>query len=237
MQNPATSPVPAVFCFESHNIRTVGKDGEVWFALKDVCSVLTIGNSSDVSRRLDDDEKGVEVIDTPSGAQETVIINESGLYSVIMRSQKPEAKRFKKWVTSEVLPAIRKTGSYSVAYIPALPTNPVEYLLMVADAIRDQQNRTDQIETMVLETAVKVDEIAATKRLEDWQRFELKNAVDHKVAKLKLETTTSTPTLYRRIWGFVKNQFRVSTYSAIPASKFDEARVVIDKCTTAQIGM
>ena len=73
---------------------------------------LTIGNPSQAIARLDDDERGLTTVETPSGAQEMGIINESGLYSLILTSRKPEAKKFKKWVTAEVLPAIRKTGRY-----------------------------------------------------------------------------------------------------------------------------
>lgn len=80
---------------------------------KDVCEVLGIGNVSDAIARLDDDEfDTIEVTDSIGRKQKTYVVNESGLYSLIMTSRKPEAKAFKKWVTSEVLPSIRKTGGY-----------------------------------------------------------------------------------------------------------------------------
>jgi prophage antirepressor-like protein len=100
------------FSFPTHSLRVVMRDGEPWFVAADVCEALTIGNNRDATARLDDDEKGVGIVDTLKGPQELVIINESGLYSLILTSRKPEAKKFKKWVTSEVLPAIRKTGRY-----------------------------------------------------------------------------------------------------------------------------
>ena len=109
------------FSFESHAVRIVLRDGEPWFALTDVCTALDIENHRNVRARLDDDERGVQSMDTPGGKQTLSIINESGLYSVILTSRKPEAKRFKKWVTSEVLPAIRKTGKYEQPQVPALP--------------------------------------------------------------------------------------------------------------------
>ena len=104
--------------FKGHEVRTVpGSDGEEWWVAKDVCDVLEIANVSDAMRRLDDDEKmtlGTTEGHSGSrgGAQSLNIINESGLYSLILTSRKPEAKAFKKWVTSVVLPAIRKTGRY-----------------------------------------------------------------------------------------------------------------------------
>lgn len=100
------------FHYLSNEVRTIQRDGEPWFVLKDVCNILHIGNAADVYNRLDDDEKGVGQIDTLGGCQKMNIINESGLYNVILRSDKPEAKPFRKWVTSEVLPTIRKHGAY-----------------------------------------------------------------------------------------------------------------------------
>ncbi|MRM97712.1 phage antirepressor [Riemerella anatipestifer] len=95
-------------------IRMKTKAGEPWFCAKDVCAVLgIIWKGSDSFGSLDDDEKGVEKTYTPGGYQNLLYVNESGLYTLIMRSNKPEARKFRKWVTSEVLPAIRKYGTYS----------------------------------------------------------------------------------------------------------------------------
>ena len=100
--------------YNSSEVRTVMRDGEPWFCLVDVCRVLDLSSPHKVAERLDRDElTGIKV---RSGGQtrEMTFINESGLYSVILRSDKPEAKPFRKWVTSEVLPTIRKTGGYGV---------------------------------------------------------------------------------------------------------------------------
>lgn len=102
------------FTYNSAQVRTIEKNGEPWFVLKDVCDVLGLDSTHKVADRLDEDEKGRNSIPTPGGKQEMTIINESGLYNVVLRSDKPEAKPFRKWVTAEVLPTIRKTGSYSV---------------------------------------------------------------------------------------------------------------------------
>lgn len=103
------------FKFNSMNVRTItDEQGNPWFVAADVCAVLEIRNNRDAMSRLDDDEKDVVSTDTLGGKQDVTIINESGLYSLILTSRKPEAKSFKKWVTSEVLPSIRKTGSYSI---------------------------------------------------------------------------------------------------------------------------
>ncbi len=100
---------------EFGKIRSIEIDGEPWLVGKDVARALGYERPTDTARkRVDDEDRGVAKIETPSGIQEMTIINESGLYSLIFSSQLPSAKKFKRWVTSEVLPAIRKTGSYSV---------------------------------------------------------------------------------------------------------------------------
>jgi prophage antirepressor-like protein len=121
---------------EASRVRVIIRDDEPWFVLADVCRALDLGSPHKVAGRLDDDEKttvdtrtlimGIPGCDFDPRVQSVTLINESGLYSVIMTSRKPEAKRFKKWVTAEVLPSIRKTGSYHAALpsdsASALPT-------------------------------------------------------------------------------------------------------------------
>lgn len=102
------------------SIRTVVQDGEPWFVAKDVCEALELDNVSRAVERLDDDEKGITSIHTLGGEQDMLTVNEPGLYTLILGSRKPEAKAFKRWVTHEVLPAIRKTGRYAA---PGTMTN------------------------------------------------------------------------------------------------------------------
>ena len=98
--------------YKDHPVRIVDRSGEPWFVAKDVCDVLQIKNSRQATSYLDGDERDVITNDTPSGEQEMSVVSEAGLYSLILRSRKPEAKAFKRWVTHEVLPSIRKTGAY-----------------------------------------------------------------------------------------------------------------------------
>lgn len=102
-----------IFDFRGHDVRTLTIDGSPWWIAKDVCEVLEIEKHRDAVARLDSDERESVIVDTLGGKQHTTAINESGLYSLILRSRKPEAKAFKKWITSEVLPALRKQGFYS----------------------------------------------------------------------------------------------------------------------------
>lgn len=105
----------SVFSFEKSPVRTILVSGAPWFSSADVGKILQLSNIRASVALLDDDEKGVNTIDTPGGKQEISIVSESGLYALIFKSRRPEAKKFRRWVTSEVLPAIRKTGSYSAA--------------------------------------------------------------------------------------------------------------------------
>ncbi len=118
----STQVVP--FLFETKNsVRVIVIDGDPWFVATDVAAALDYRNAPDMTRFLDDDEKGTHILRTLGGNQEVTIINESGLYAAILKSRKPEAKKFKKWVTSEVLPSIRKTGNYGITSITALASH------------------------------------------------------------------------------------------------------------------
>ena len=93
-------------------VRCFLKDGEPWFVARDLLAILDVDRTA--LRKLDDDEKGVDIIHTPGGDQEVTTVTEPGFYKLVMRSRKPEAKAFQRWVTHEVLPELRKRGSYQV---------------------------------------------------------------------------------------------------------------------------
>lgn len=122
-----------IFKYENNDVRTVEMNGEPWFVLKDVCKVLGISKYRDAAERLDDDERAPVRVDTLGGAQEMTAVNESGLYNVILRSDKPEAKPFRKWVTSEVLPSIRKNGGYIAGQEQLTPSELMAKALLVAN--------------------------------------------------------------------------------------------------------
>lgn len=102
----------SVFAFESSAVRVVMRDGEAWFVAGDIARVLGYRDAEQMTRMLEEDEKGKHIVGTLGGNQEASIVSESGLYACIFKSRRLEAQAFRKWVTSEVLPAIRKTGSY-----------------------------------------------------------------------------------------------------------------------------
>ena len=147
-----------IFNYNSNEVRTVQHDGEPWFVLKDVCRVLgmDVSKLKQVADRLDGDEKGRCLVPTPGGEQETWIINESGLYNVILRSDKPEAKPFRKWVTSEVLPSIRKHGAYMTPEtIEEAILNP-DTIIKIATELKAEREKRMALQNKVEEDKPKV---------------------------------------------------------------------------------
>lgn len=133
------------------SLRTLRKDaqGEPWFVAKDVCGCLGLGRQQDSTRYLDEDEKGECLVNTPSGEQMVVTVSEPGLYSLILRSRKPEAKAFKRWVTHDILPAIRKSGGYMATKPDDTPETILARAVLIAqdtlkrvEAERDEAVRT-----------------------------------------------------------------------------------------------
>lgn len=114
----ATAITP--FNFNEHAVRVIQIEDAPWFVATDVAESLGYKSPKDAASYLDDDEKGSAIVRTPGGDQKLTVINESGLYALVLRSRKPEARKFAKWVTSEVLPAIRKTGKYERPANPAI---------------------------------------------------------------------------------------------------------------------
>lgn len=207
-----------VFEYQSNKVRTVDMDGAPWFVLKDVCEVLGLGNSRMVSDRLDEDEKGVSKIDTLGGVQNVTIINESGLYNVILRSDKPEAKPFRKWVTSEVLPSIRKTGSYTM---PKLSKEMQALFLLDQRTVQQEQRITALENNMVVDYG---------------QQHALRKAVSRAVITAlggkdapAYINPHSRGRMYSECNNDVQGWFRVNSVCNIPRKRYDEAMDYIQR--------
>lgn len=142
---------------EFGSVRTATIDGEPYFVGKDVATILGYSNPRDaISKHVDDEDKGVAKCDTLGGRQEILFINESGLYSLILRSQLPAAKRFKRWVTSEVLPAIRRHGMYATEELIANP----DLAIAAFQALKAEREKRIALEEAV---AVQAQQIAELK--------------------------------------------------------------------------
>ena len=147
--------------FEDHEVRTVEIDGEPWFVLSDVCKVLELSSPHKVADRLDWDERNqIPVIDSLGRHQNTTVVNESGLYTVILRSDKPQAKPFRKWVTSEVLPSIRKHGAYMTPETIKKVMLTPDFIISLAGELKNEQEKNKKL---TLELESKDEEISTLK--------------------------------------------------------------------------
>lgn len=136
------------------NIRTLMKDGDPWFVGKDIALALGYSDTAKaITRHIEDEDKGVDEMTTPGGKQKIVIINESGMYCLILSSKLPNAKKFKRWVTSEVLPAIRKTGEYALPQVQEQRDITRDDYLRAASIVGSCRNERLPIVIRLLESA------------------------------------------------------------------------------------
>lgn len=137
-----------IYNFDGNEVRTMLLENEPWFVGKDVAEVLGYKDTVNALKsHVDDDDKGMAKCHTPGGMQEMTIINESGVYSLVFASKLPSAKKFKHWVTSEVLPSIRKTGGYEV------PTDPMAALKLMFEVQETDNKRINELEGKVSDLA------------------------------------------------------------------------------------
>ena len=145
-----------VFSYNGRELRTVEVNGDVWFVAKDVCEILDIQNIRQNTATLDEDEKGVSKIYTLGGMQDMTVISESGLYTLTLRSNKDEAKPFRRWVTHEVLPSIRKHGAYMTpAKMQEVMKDP-DVWIQVLQALKDEQQKVKALEAQAEQNKPKV---------------------------------------------------------------------------------
>jgi len=137
-------------------IRVIDQNGEPWFVAADVCRALEIGNHRDALSRIDADEKGVALTDTLGGKQEMATVNEPGLYSLVLGSRKPEAKAFKRWITHEVIPTIRKHGMYATAETAEKILNDPDFLIKTLETLKEERAKRVKAEEKIALDAPKV---------------------------------------------------------------------------------
>lgn len=191
---------------EFGEIRTVAIDGELMFCLIDICKALEIKNATDVAKRLDEDE--LTRLNLGSRAGDTNFITESGLYAVILRSDKPNAKKFRKWVTSEVLPQIRRTGSYQKRLTPE------EMMRIQLGMVDDHENRIEHLEK--------------TMTIDYGQQQELKKVVNKRVIEiLGGKKAPAYKELSKKVFAEcnhdIQDYFAVNSRNNIPSLRFENA--------------
>ena len=123
------------FTYQDQPVRVVEIDGEPWFVLADLCKVLDLAKPSRVAMRIADDMKGAHQVSTPGGTQQMTIVSEAGVYEVVIRSDKPEAAAFRRWITTEVLPSIRRTGQYGA--VAELSRRDLAHMIIDAEDARE----------------------------------------------------------------------------------------------------
>jgi prophage antirepressor-like protein len=146
--NPGSGNSLLPFVYEGMQVRVFTIDGDPWFNARDICEVLDLGNPSQAVARLEEDERGIISTDTPSGPQDMLYVNEAGLYALILGSRKPQAREFKRWVTHEVIPSIRRSGMYLVAGNPAMSLE--DLIILQATSVKELKNKVEQVETAAL---------------------------------------------------------------------------------------
>lgn len=152
---------------EFGQIRTIEQNGEPWFVAADVCRALELPDVHKAVGRLDEDEKGRNSIPTPGGKQEMSIVNEPGLYSLVLGSRKPEAKAFKRWITHEVIPAIRKHGAYATPEMIDKMLGDPDMMIRTLTALKEERQKVEKLAAKVEEDKPKVlfaDSVSASKQ-------------------------------------------------------------------------
>lgn len=213
---------------EFGEVRTAMVNNEPMFCLMDICKALEIKNATDVSKRLDEDE--LTRLNLGSRAGETNFITESGLYAVILRSDKPNAKKFRKWVTSEVLPSIRKTGSYNK------PMTTAEKIQLLAQGNEELNERVDIVEE-------KVTDLENNMTIDYGQQIVIGDEVSKAVIDaLGGKESTAYKEISRKVFAEcnrdIKHYFHVNARNNIPKKRFDEAIQYVQNwhpCTNTQM--
>lgn len=213
--------IPLIFSFKNNQVRTVQIDNDAWFVGKDVATILGYSQTAKAVRdHVDDDDKGVSVLDTPGGQQRMTLINESGVYSLVFGSNLPNAKEFKRWVTKEVLPEIRKTGSFNS------PQSPEEMLALTMNVTNRTVKRVESIEKDVndLKNNVVIDSgsYAAIGRLVSRRVYEF---LDERRYQHNRENVSA---LFSDINHGIKQVTGVRTRSQIKSKDFEKVMQYID---------
>ena len=211
---------------EFGEVRTVVIDGEPWFCAKDIASALGYKNTNQsIKDNTDDLDRRVSPVVTPSGTQNMVVVNESGLYSLIFGSKLPSAKKFKRWVTSEVLPQLRKTGTYGTQ----LPQNPMQLLELHYEAIK-------QVDKKVFCLEERMDEFEQGLPLFPSEADSISGEVKKRVVSClggKDSNAYRNESIRRRTfidaYQYLKRNFNVRTYKSIKRSQCNRALIIVEQ--------
>lgn len=212
-------------------IRTIIIDGEPWFVAKDIAEKLGYAKTFNMTKQIDDEDKQIfdcssqEDTNFNAKARRIGIINESGLYTAIMGSQMKNAKLFKRWVTKDVLPSIRKTGTYGQ---PQLPDNPMEMLKIHCAALEQVDKKVDAVDGKVGQLKSRITDLEDTMMLDHGQEYYLEKTVNKTViSALGGKESNAYKQIGRKVFaecnGDLKAYFKVNARGNIPRKRYEEA--------------
>lgn len=207
-----------VFQYESNQIRTMIQDGEPWFVAKDVCEVLEINNTSQALSRLDEDEKALILNDTPSGNQLMAHVNEAGLYTLILSSRKPEAKQFKRWITHDVLPTIRKTGQF---------IKPLTEREQLVAAMKLSIEVSEEIATVKEEVKEVRGMVENQITIDHGEQRRVQISIASRIYELETDKNLR-PSLFKELHREIRNRFGVTSYKDIKRKDLQSALTYIE---------
>ena len=207
-----------VFNFETSRVRTLNLEVVIWFVGKDVADTLGYSASRNaLSKHVDNDDKLTHQISASGQKREMTLINESGLYSLILSSKQPNAKKFKRWVTSEVLPTIRQTGGYQLA-----PKDPMQVLELMFQSLKMQDYRQERLER-------KINSIQDSQTISGDQELVLRQIRNEKAVQIlgykgNARYQALSRMVFARISKEFKSKFSIPRYNALLAKDFEKAK-------------
>ncbi|EEJ42684.1 BRO family protein [Leuconostoc mesenteroides] len=207
-----------VFNFETSRVRTLNLEDVIWFVGKDVADTLGYSASRNaLSKHVDNDDKLTHQISASGQKREMTLINESGLYSLILSSKQPNAKKFKRWVTSEVLPTIRQTGGYQLA-----PKDPMQVLELMFQSLKMQDYRQERLER-------KINSIQDSQTISGDQELVLRQIRNEKAVQIlgykgNARYQALSRMVFARISKEFKSKFSIPRYNALLAKDFEKAK-------------
>jgi prophage antirepressor-like protein len=225
---------------ELGEIRVLEKDGEPWFVGKDVAEKLGYKNPrSTISKKVDEEDRGVAKMETPSGTQDMTIINESGFYSLVLSSKLPLAKQLKHWVTAEVIPSIRKTGEYINPQKNNQQSEMNNYIVGLAKSIQysnqaisgilvSMNNIQEFVKDSINAKDQQLDEARELMGIRDRNTKMLTQTLKDKLSELTGENIYATNPIYIRNKIKVFREFKVFSWESIPIGQFNAVYAYID---------
>ena len=216
-----------IYSFRENNVRVIMEGDTPWFVAKDVCEVLEISHHRNALIRLDEDERGSVVVNTLGGKQNLGAVNEYGVYSLIFNSRKPQAKEFKRWVTHEVIPSIRKHGLYATKDTAEKILNDPSFLIKALQTLEEERQARKKAEGTVA-ILTHVNKVYTTTEIAKELGLRSANALNNKLSELGIQfKQNGTWVLY--------SKYADKGYTQIKQNALDNGKVVYDRKWT-QIG-